>query len=626
MEQIVPALRDTAAVTGSLRALVAAADYERLGEALPEIADVTELAELLCDGHGRAGYLGLDLALVRLIEDVLDRLPSDETLCRGRLQAKLALELRGDPTTIDRRRELLASAAALAENGEDPVALIESLQAHVHALWEPGEAADRIAAADRAVSVARQARLGQLELDARISRVDVLMGLGRLAEAEIELGHFGRLAPVDDDARQAVLAARHSSIELVRGRFDEAERQAEVAATHAFAAGLADADQLVHTLRNSVARERGDPRGSAESVDVFTAYVRRLPGHHMEGGLARALYEVGREEDARVELARALTSLRSRHGPMWLVQVYEAAVAAVGVGGDEDRAWLMESLRESGAAFATVTVLFAGSTFAMAGALAATLARWEEALADLDRGITDLDAMGALPWAARARRTRALVRRALGDEQGAALDDQRAAETFSALGMGDLPLQVADDVGSWQFVREPLGFRLVAGDEWTLLPPSRGLEHLQLLLANPGKDISALLLETGGEQRAAESGIEVLDSEATRAYRSRLRRIDEALDAADRQGDAEAATVLQAEREAIASELRRAVGLGGRARRTSDEAERARVNVTRNLRRAIEKIASVAPRAAVHLGTSVKTGATCRYEPTAGGPASWRTS
>jgi len=54
------------------------------------------------------------------------------------------------------------------------------------------------------------------------------------------------------------------------------------------------------------------------------------------------------------------------------------------------------------------------------------------------------------------------------------------------------------------------------------------------------------------------------------------------------------------------------------------EAERARVNVTRTLRATLDRISEVAPRCGQHLQASIQTGRTCRYEPAAGGPSSWR--
>ena len=72
-------------------------------------------------------------------------------------------------------------------------------------------------------------------------------------------------------------------------------------------------------------------------------------------------------------------------------------------------------------------------------------------------------------------------------------------------------------------------------------------------------------------------------------------------------------------------ELRQATGLAGRPRRAGADAERARVNVTRTLRGAIDRITSAAPIAGAHLDSSIRTGTLCRYQPAPGGPARWHT-
>ena len=70
-------------------------------------------------------------------------------------------------------------------------------------------------------------------------------------------------------------------------------------------------------------------------------------------------------------------------------------------------------------------------------------------------------------------------------------------------------------------------------------------------------------------------------------------------------------------------ELRRAVGLGGRDRPTGSDAERARVNVVRNLRRTIAAIGRQAPLLGAHLDDAVRTGRHCLYLPTPGAALTW---
>jgi hypothetical protein len=73
----------------------------------------------------------------------------------------------------------------------------------------------------------------------------------------------------------------------------------------------------------------------------------------------------------------------------------------------------------------------------------------------------------------------------------------------------------------------------------------------------------------------------------------------------------------------VLAAVRGASGLGGRARQLSAEQERARVNVTRTLRAALNRISAAAPVAGAHLAASIRTGRACRYQPAPGGPAYW---
>jgi hypothetical protein len=67
------------------------------------------------------------------------------------------------------------------------------------------------------------------------------------------------------------------------------------------------------------------------------------------------------------------------------------------------------------------------------------------------------------------------------------------------------------------------------------------------------------------------------------------------------------------EAEFLRAELARAVGLGGRSRRASVDAERARVNCQRRIRDAVRRIAEQDATIGRHLLAAVKTGTFCSY-------------
>jgi hypothetical protein len=164
------------------------------------------------------------------------------------------------------------------------------------------------------------------------------------------------------------------------------------------------------------------------------------------------------------------------------------------------------------------------------------------------------------------------------------------------------------------------------GSLWTVtygarsfsLPDSDGLRYLDRLLASPGELIHVLELArdarrgSGDRLEQAAPG-PALDHVAREAYRRRLHELArEREEAATDRGRLDA---LDREVAFLESELRAAIGLGGRDRPTGAATERARINLTQRIKKAIRKIAEHDPVLGHHLGACVHTGVHCRYEP-----------
>ncbi len=130
------------------------------------------------------------------------------------------------------------------------------------------------------------------------------------------------------------------------------------------------------------------------------------------------------------------------------------------------------------------------------------------------------------------------------------------------------------------------GIFALTGEFWTVgyggvncsLRNSRGLSYLQRLLQHPGEEFHALDL-LGAEKVAVEI-------------------------------------------EETQRKLLRPLGLGGRDRRAGSDAERARINATRHLRAAIQRIAERDDALGKLLGESIRTGAYCSYLPKV--PIDWK--
>ena len=573
----------------------------------------------------RAEFLNVDVTLVRLLEAATVR-PLNPAV-RARLLARLARELLGDASASARRRELVDEAVALARMSGDPGVLAEVLDSRLHALWDPAAAHERLAVASEIVTHARAAGDDTIERRGLFWRFTALVELGDLDQAEAALVSYARAAEAAGDAEAAVVVlARQAMLAIVRGRFGDAESLARAVAVRGRQAGLADTARLVGALDGGVAVMRGH---AASVVDVLSTLARQMPGHFYEASLARVLVEAGRTSDASVELERLLPAVLSGSGPRWLGAVADLAFVASVTG-------------ELAAALALYGTLLpyrgrlvvwggantiTGPVDGYLGRLATRLGRFDQAVSHLDSAIGLEERIGALPGLASSLAARAAALEARGrdgDRTHAAEDLRRARSIGERLGMLGLLATLDPPPNEWRLDRDGDDWLLEAGPESARLRDARGMRYLRALLAAPGQEIAALDLVAGGSGLRASDGDPLLDETARVAYRRRIQTLDEQLDAADRAGDAERAAAVHAERAVLITELRRAGGLGGRPRAHASEAERARVNVTRTLWAAVEKVESAAPRAGAHLRASLRTGRACRYQPDTGGPARWR--
>jgi hypothetical protein len=170
-------------------------------------------------------------------------------------------------------------------------------------------------------------------------------------------------------------------------------------------------------------------------------------------------------------------------------------------------------------------------------------------------------------------------------------------------------------------------FRLTRdGDVWVCecsaqtfrLRDSRGLQMLARLVATPGKEVHVLDLmgaSQGDEPLDAGDAGEMLDERSRREYRRRIAELREELEEAETIHDLSGAEAAREELEHLTAELSRAFGLDGRARRAGSNVERARVNVQRRLKHALERISRECPPAGKHLDWAVRTGCFCSYQP-----------
>jgi tetratricopeptide (TPR) repeat protein len=170
------------------------------------------------------------------------------------------------------------------------------------------------------------------------------------------------------------------------------------------------------------------------------------------------------------------------------------------------------------------------------------------------------------------------------------------------------------------------------GDARSSLKDIKGLSYIQRLLQHPGEELHALdLLDRPGPGAAVradeapplkDTGVgigglgdagEMLDSRAKQEYKRRLLELREELTDLRDRGDSERTAEVESEIDFLAREFARAVGLGGRDRRAGSTAERARLNVTRAIKGALQKISEHNQELGELLDRTIRTGSFCSY-------------
>lgn len=559
----------------------AAGDGERLARAA--LAHGAEFTPAMIDGE-----------LVRLLEDALAGLPPGDGALRARVMARLAAARQPAPDP-EGPANLAREAIAMVRRAGDERDRREVLHAAISAL------ADFAPPRERAALGAELLRRSEAAGD----RVRVLRTHARLVFDHAEAGELAA-ARVHHEAYEALVAglrpARYrwpalllrAMWALFEGRDADFERlQAEARAT-----GDPAADP---NLRLALAVQRAEWRLLREPPERLAGLEGELGAAgaaaanrdlSLPAYAARVAARQGDLDRTRAALASIPADLAAA-GQFHAIMLVEPVVAVR----DLDRAARLHArllpMADRLPSLGMSGMVLGPPMTRYLGLLAAALGRPEEASRHLADAVARLEALGGSAWLDPVRAE---------EERIAAPPREAAARPLRAP-----PLAL---------VREGEYFTLRSGDRATLLRDSRGLRMLAHLLAHPGEEVHALVLSApdGADAVLGDAG-EVIDGEAARAYRARVEDAREALAEAERLGDVGRAERAREELEWLGAELARGVGLGGRRRRAASAAERARVNVQRRIRQAIERIGQDQPELGRFLAWTVKTGTYCSFQP-----------
>lgn len=531
-------------------------------------------------------------------------------------------------------------AVAIAEQTGDRELMLHALEGLRWAYWDPHHAEERLAISERLIAVAQETNDEEARLMGAVWRFVDLFALGRINEMDTQLieveGAF-------EATRQpwfawwpgALCAARA----LMQGSLEEAEEYARTVRTIARERG----DQMAHALSSLTLGAIGWEASSPELArPVFGAVIDLVPLPSYRATTRAFLEAIC---DRRPEAERAFEEAAARGFtdlPQGAMRLPLMAVLASTCGylGDAERA---ERLYELMSPVPRRVVLVPPATGLSTtphwlGVLAATAGKTRQAEAHFEEAIAFHTELRAWAWLARTKLEYGRLQ--MGAEQTRARGRElvrEAVDLASSLGLRYIADRATDVLGSTATPSAGGVFRR-EGDVWHVsyqgievrVNDIKGLAYLAVLLKNPGEEFHVLRMLSeqdagaGSGVRTTDAlasglradrgdGAEVLDDEAKRTYRRRLDELREEVDDALAMGDVARASKAREEADWLATELSKALGLGGRDRRTGSATERARVNVQRAVRTAVRRISEVHPDLGEHLSATVRTGTFCSY-------------
>ena len=637
-------------------AAAARATLARAATLAREAGHATVLAgAALAFGAGLGGFWDqsagvVDDERVAFVQDALVALGDGPSGMRAMLLAHLAGALFWS-TSLERRarvEQLSREAVAMATAVPEPSVRLQVLATAHWTTWGPDDPDGRLRAAEELVQLATVAGESEVLLRARMYVAAHHLEGGDGAAADREVERFADLAGDLRQQRQGWYAHVYRGVRAyLAGRFADVERIATQALALGESAQPAAARMAFGAQLTMLHREQGR---AAETIAATREIARAAPGiPAWSCALASGLAEAGDLASARHELARLAAdgcSILQRNF-FWLYGMAHLSRACAALDDEAHATALYELLAPYAdqAAVAQHGVISDGAVARHLGMLATVLHRWDDAERHFATALDVNTRLGARIFvtATRHDHARMLLRRgAGGDTQAAREMLAAAAAEASELGQSALLERIAalsGTGGGWSVAAEPAQEDRCALERdaagWLIRHRGRrfsikdavGVGYLIVLLRSPGHEIHARALVGGpGALAPAARGDagEMLDAQARSSYRARLAELRTDLEQVEELNDVGRAEGVRAEIAALTDELARAVGLGGRPRRASSDDERARINVTRALRRVIDAITEQDPALGSDLERGVRTGVFCSYTPDPRMPIRWQ--
>jgi len=581
--------------------------------------------------YGNAFVVGMvDKELVGMLRECLDALPTEDATTRARVQARLAGAMQPAVEPVA-PMEMARDAIALARSTGDEATMFAVLRSALSALMDFASPSERIPlnrefealaakrgnvagqfrshlrlmfdaveigdrqmlddAVDAAEHIANRIALPHYQWRVASARAMQLMIDGQFARAMVLINEAQQLAESTNDLEAKIALPLQRFSILCDWNSDQATPLEDIQAQleDAYASGMAAAaffaQPFVTAFSDTVAV------GSADLLANVAVIERTFSG-----------------------------------GDRFSLSIVGEMAAAAGDKPIAERAYgALERFSNQCLTLGLMGSCWCGPVAWSLGIIAQGLGRPDDAQEHLETALEIATGMRSQPVVARVRMALSENAAARGDDAAAAEHKKIADSIIDALKLrvvARAPVANKPPPGRKEVTTAPFSMDLDGdirvvnfGDASVSLKDNKGLQILAQLISTPDKDVHVLdLVGSVASPDAGDAGPQ-LDDKARVEYQQRVAELKDSLEEAEELGDLGQADVLRGELDFITRELSRAYGLGGRQRRAGSAAERARVNVRRRLKDAIQRIGQQLPDAARYLENTIKTGSYCKYTP-----------
>jgi ATP/maltotriose-dependent transcriptional regulator MalT len=570
----------------------------------------------------------IDKDLIAALQECAEQLPEDNVSARAKVLARLAAALQPAPDPAE-PMELARTAISMARSTNDDAVLYHVLRSAISALMDFAPIAERIplnqefgALAETFGDVPGRFRSSlRIMIDAsaagdRETMVNAIDACDQLAR-RIDLPHYLWRA-----------ASARAMQKMIEGDFDRATRLIDEAAMHASKIDEVEAEITLPIQRFAILAEW-------ESADTSIVDTLKKQLHDcFDSGMEEAEFFIApfvqaysSASDHRVaqRLVSDTTMVERSFatGDRFLIsRMAELGISSGETGLAERALSTLEPHKNECASLGLLGSTWTGPVAYCLGTVSAALGRSHEAVVYLEGAIRIASEMKALPYVAWSHLALAGIEAERGNEDAAAQHAESGRRICERLDLREIQGIATETKSSSPTSRSEFALQQ-QGDVWNIsfnsvvsvVRDSKGMQMLARLVEKADQDIHVLDLSGSSKAVATGDAGPALDNEARKQYKERIADLQEQLEEARDLDDIGRVDALQTELDFLGQELSRAFGLGGRARHTGNAAERARVNVRRRIKDAIDRIAEQDTRTGDYLRNAVKTGSYCKYSP-----------